>query len=136
MNFNNINGVWPQIKDYIDSKLGGGVNDKYKHMIYVSSLDKSDFYLSSNYVPSSGMYYTYSSTDISNAWCLILNSKVYYGPITRTSDIISGYYCAFGHSGYSDKNTMHASEGGVILQEGEYINYMGYIYDYQGNIVE
>lgn len=117
-------------------QIGGGVNDKYKHMIYVSSLGKSDFNLSASYEPSSNMYYTYSSTDISNAWCLILNSKVYYGPITRTSDIISGYYCAFGHSYPSDKNTMLASKGGAILQEGEYINYMGYIYDYQGNIVE
>lgn len=32
MNFNNINCVWPKIKDYIDSKLRG-IN-KYKHMIY------------------------------------------------------------------------------------------------------
>ena len=37
MNFDNINGVWPQIKDYIDSKLGGGTS-KYKHMIYMPYL--------------------------------------------------------------------------------------------------
>ena len=37
MNFNDINGVWPQIKDYIDSKLGGGTS-KYKHMIYIQNL--------------------------------------------------------------------------------------------------
>lgn len=136
MNFNNINGVWPQIKDYIDSKLGGGTS-KYKHMIYVSSLDTSDFDLSFNYYSDSEyQYYTLCSTNLNNAWCLILNSKVYYGPIENNYNNSLAVYCKYGHSSQSEKNTMRASDGGILLKEGWYINYMGQIYDWKGNIVE
>lgn len=136
MNFNNINGVWPQIKDYIDSKLGGGVS-KYKHMIYASSLDTIDFDLSYNYnSDSEWQYYTLSSTNLNNVWCLILNSKVYYGPIEANYDNRLAVYCKYAHSSQSEKYITKASSGGILLKEGQYINYMGQIYDWKGNIVE
>lgn len=136
MNFNNINGVWPQIKDYIDSKLGGGVS-KYKHMIYASSLDTNDFGLSFQY-SSEGeyKYYTFPSTNLNNVWCLIKDSKVYYGPIECDKNGSLSLYCKYAHDSFYDTDTIKASNGGKILQEGQYINYMGQIYDWKGNIVE
>ena len=136
MNFNNINGVWPQIKDYIDSKLGGGTS-KYKHMIYVSSLDTSDFDLSFNYYDDQEyQYYTLPSTNLNNVWCLILNSKVYYGPIENDYNDKLPVYCKYEHKSQSEKYPTKASSGGILLKEGWYINYMGQIYDWKGNIVE
>lgn len=128
MNFNNINGVWPQIKDYIDSKLGGGIN-KYKHMIYVQYLTTEDFTISPQ--ESNGYRYIIRYPDLSNAWALIKDGKVKYGPIIENSLKL------YGHKPIENaSNWYYMSEVASTLPEGWYINYMGQIYDWKGNIVE
>lgn len=107
-------------------------------MIYVQSLDTSDFTLSYIYNRDSYKdFSTYASKNLSNAWGLILDSKVYYGPIVINTNIDNSViYCAFGYEYITSRDKKKASEVGAILPEGWYINYMGCIYDYQGNIVE
>lgn len=119
MNFNNINGVWPQIKDYIDSKLGGGVS-KYKYMIYMPYL-----YIYNDMTPiiSDGS----DSTDITKVVSLYKykGRLLYYG--SYDSNLMGPVY--------SDKVTFNSNEY-LALKEGWYINCMGQIYDWKGNIVE
>lgn len=131
MNFNNINGVWPQIKDYIDSKLGGGTS-KYKHMIYVQYLAQNDFVFSTNYRSNDGNKYLFIKyPDISNAWAAITNNGVYYGAIKN------GVLSLYGLGSIQhDVSWSLISEIADKLPEGWYINYMGQIYDWKGNIVE
>ena len=209
MNFNNINGVWPQIKDYIDSKLGGGVSDKYKHMIYVQSVEKATFidntfkpigasYPSTSFKANNMNYgkffedgyieiynrsnaesgkirlvtYTITNSKITNPinfddYCnaIIIDNKVFFynnknqllvsydyrndfamptcldkivKSITITFKIDAGEYGGYEYSSVNTKVAIPVQENGYILslKEGWYINYMGCIYDYQGNIVE
>lgn len=122
MNFNNINGVWPQIKDYIDSKLGGGVS-KYKHMIYMPYL-----YIYDNMIPYvSSDTRENGSTDITKVVSLYKknNRLLYYGNCSLLSigPVYSDVLCI--QSNYF-----------LALKEGWYINCMGQIYDWKGNIVE
>lgn len=130
MNFNDINGVWPQIKDYIDSKLGGGTS-KYKHMIYVQYLGQEDFIFSTNTSSGSGEYLFVKHPDISNAWATITDKGVYYGAI------INGVLHLYGLGSISSTvSWAKISQIAEKLPEGWYINYMGQIYDWKGNIVE
>lgn len=105
-------------------------------MIYASSLDTDDFDLSCNYDSNSDYYHTLTSTNLNNVWCLIFNSKVFYGPIEANYDNRITAYCRYGHYSSGLKYIMKASVGGILLKEGQYINYMGQIYDWKGNIVE
>ena len=132
MNFNNINGVWPQIKDYIDSKLGGGTS-KYKHMIYVNTLN-SDLPIHNAHkigAPDGGL------------WCRIIEGAVYYGPISMYIEnyengsygcMYQSYFNFYGGDASNSNETV--KKFGTKLPEGWYMNYMGQIYDWKGNIVE
>ena len=130
MNFNDINGVWPQIKDYIDSKLGGGTS-KYKHMIYVQYLGQEDFTFDTNTSSNTGEYLFVKHPDISNAWATITDKGVYYGAI------VNGALHLYGLGSISSTvSWAKISQIAEKLPEGWYINYMGQIYDWKGNIVE
>lgn len=140
MNFNDINGVWPQIKDYIDSKLSGGTS-KYKHMIYIQNL-----YIT-NSIPS-------IDSDTPEAGSKTINDiNLKYS----TNGRIDGYftcqdiwkidnrlmfYVSFYNNLYItvpiflEKVSIDQRLAGLALKEGWYINCMGQIYDWKGNIVE
>lgn len=130
MNFNDINGVWPQIKDYIDSKLGGGEN-KYKHMIYVTNL------LEKEYPPhAESSLQDAIESFLSNGYFCVTENRFIIGAGNNYS-LSSGYTSpAFetlvGEFIYDDVTYCEV----VCLREGWFINYCGQIYDYQGNIVE
>ena len=123
MNFNNINGVWPQIKDYIDSKLGGGTS-KYKHMIYFPYLvietkfpfiDSSDEYTGQLNITECEHLYKYD------------NHLIFYGAkYTIHEQYIAIYSECVKYNKYDY----------LALKEGWYVNCMGQIYDWKGNIVE
>lgn len=162
MNFNNINGVWPQIKDYIDSKLGGGVNDKYKHMIYVPCLYilKISSFPSSGYaIGCYGLLYNNSIIDYISgkelsggdnykplAYAYIYKNKVIISCIEATIYTSSTVgttiqFCEnyfYYNNSYSTTPPINSTYGYIVtvLKEGWYINCCGQIYDYQGNIVE
>lgn len=123
MNFNDINGVWPQIKDYIDSKLGSGTS-KYKHMIYMPYLiieEKLPFIGSGEQ--------TSGSLDIN--YCEHLykydNHLIFHG---QRGTIDKSYIAIYSEIvRYDDTDYL-------ALKEGWYVNCMGQIYDWKGNIVE
>lgn len=138
MNFNDINGVWPQIKDYIDSKLGGGTS-KYKHMIYIQNLSIGD------YVPSVDSVTHYAGSSTIND--IILNYRE-DGSIIKyftqqevwkfNNRLI--FYVSYNSIGsnvpiFLEKVNIYDSKA-LALKEGWYINCMGQIYDWKGNIVE
>ena len=124
MNFNNINGVWPQIKDYIDSKLGGGTS-KYKHMIYMPYL-----------VIETGLPFMGSSTEqignLNITECEHLykynDHLIFYGNKHTLQEMYIAIYSEVMKD-YDDYNYL-------ALKEGWYVNCMGQIYDWKGNIVE
>ena len=122
MNFNNINGVWPQIKDYIDSKLGGGTS-KYKHMIYMPYL------VIETGLPFMGSSYV-GNLNITNCEHLYKYNDhlIFYGSrVTIGKQYIAIYSeCVEYNEGYKY----------LVLKEGWYVNCMGQIYDWKGNIVE
>lgn len=155
MNFNNINGVWPQIKDYIDSKLGGGVSDKYKHMIYVQGMfqldDNNNYKYTGRFMlPISGTLYSdqYAGNNYifalkDNAVYLLgvkESSSAGYNNAYQISTILPFIECALDATSNGSNPIMvystYGSYGLGKLKEGWYINYMGCVYDYQGNIVE
>lgn len=151
MNFNNINGVWPQIKDYIDSKLGGGTS-KYKHMIYAQykivpfTYDGSLCISAKNGGAEVGTQYD----DI--AFCIYKNRVVFGGsdrlhmcPYAYTQDCDDTFdFVAYYYKSYTENKIMALSDISTtvgqayfrVLKKGWYINYMGQIYDWKGNIVE
>ena len=123
MNFNNINGVWPQIKDYIDSKLGGGTS-KYKHMIYFPYLvietklpfiGSSDEYTGQLNITECEHLYKYD------------NHLIFFGAKYTIQEQYIAIYSECVK--YNDYNYL-------ALKEGWYVNCMGQIYDWKGNIVE
>lgn len=124
MNFNDINGVWPQIKDYIDSKFGGGTS-KYKHMIYMPYL-----------VIDTGLPFIGSSDeytgDLDITRCKRLykynDHLIFYG---NEHEIPSDYVAIYSEIVKYDNDYDY-----LALKEGWYINCMGQIYDWKGNIVE
>lgn len=166
MNFNNINGVWPQIKNYIDSKLGGGIN-KYKHMIYAcAKFSVYDVQYRDNtyktvliHVSSAGSssyneYTCDTKYDLSQVGFFIYNNTVSFGATNfqyiypmynrkGMSDCFGRQYLIPVDTRYDNapwylNNTGSGSGTRVfyMLKEGWYINYMGQIYDWKGNIVE
>lgn len=139
MNFNDINGVWPQIKDYIDSKLGGGTS-KYKHMIYIQNLWIGDS------VPSVDSVTTNAGSSTINDITLNYNSDGsiagYFTQQTvwKVNNRLI-FYVAYYSIGstvpiFLEKVSVGSSNFGLALKEGWYINCMGQIYDWKGNIVE
>lgn len=124
MNFNNINGVWPQIKDYIDSKFGGGTS-KYKHMIYMPYL------VIETGLPFMGSSDEYTG-DINITKCKHLykynGHLIFYGNKNELQNI----YVAI----YSEIVKDNSDYSYLALKEGWYVNCMGQIYDWKGNIVE
>lgn len=166
MNFNDINGVWPQIKDYIDSKLKGGIN-KYKHMIYacakfsVYDTKYSDhtfktvrIHISHIGNNSYSEYICDTKYDLSQVGFFIYNNTVSFGatdfqyiyPMYNDegmSDCFGRQYLTAFDTRYDTapwylNNTGSGSRSRVFytLKEGWYINYMGQIYDWKGNIIE
>ena len=139
MNFNDINGVWPQIKDYIDSKLGGGTS-KYKHMIYIQNLLIGDF------APSVDSVTTYVGSTTINDITLKYNSDGSVGgyftqqPVWKVNDRLIFYvsYYSIGSTLpiFLEEVSVGSMTKGLALKEGWYINCMGQIYDWKGNIVE
>ena len=123
MNFNNINGVWPQIKDYIDSKLGGGTS-KYKHMIYMPYL-----------VIETGLPFIGSSEEhvgnLNITKCEHLykynDHLIFYGNRNTIHEQYIAIYSELAEYNYGYY---------LVLKEGWYVNCMGQIYDWKGNIVE
>lgn len=124
MNFNDINGVWPQIKDYIDSKFGGGTS-KYKHMIYMSYLvietglpfiGSSDEYAGNLNITKCEHLYKYN------------DHLIFYGSKYELQNMYVAIYSEIV-KGYDEYNYL-------ALKEGWYVNCMGQIYDWKGNIVE
>lgn len=139
MNFNNINGVWPQIKDYIDSKLGEGVS-KYKHMIYIQNL----FII--NDIPPINNDNTYvGSKNINDIICIYndngsIDKYTTQQKVWKFNDRLIFYveYCGIDDDFpiFLEKITTHDDCTALVLKEGWYINCMGQIYDWKGNIVE
>lgn len=139
MNFNDINGVWPQIKDYIDSKLGGGTS-KYKHMIYIQNLWIGDS------VPSVDSVTTHAGSGTINDITLNYNSdgstSGYFTQqmVWKVNNRLIFYVTYYGIGStvpiFLEKVSVSSSTQGLALKEGWYINCMGQIYDWKGNIVE
>ena len=165
MNFNDINGVWPQIKDYIDSKFGG-IN-KYKHMIYacakfsVYDVEYRDqtyktvqIHISNTGNSGYNEYTCDTKYDLSQVGFFIYNNTVSFGatdfqyiyPMYNyegMSDCFGRQYLIafdtrYDHAPWYLNNTGSGSSSRVFytLKEGWYINYMGQIYDWKGNIIE
>ena len=151
MNFNNINGVWPKIKDYIDSKLGGGTS-KYKHMIYAQYKIVPFTYDGSLCISSKNGGATVATQCDDIAFCIYKNRVVFGGcdklhmcpyeytqDCDDTFDFVSYYYKSYTENeiiALSDIETKVGQAYFRVLKEGWYINYMGQIYDWKGNIVE
>lgn len=138
MNFNDINGVWPQIKDYIDSKLGGGTS-KYKHMIYIQNLRIGDG------VPSVDSVTTNAGSSTINDIILNYDNGGIAGYFTqqtvwKVSNRLIFYVTYYSISStvpvFLEKVSVGSGNFGLALKEGWYINCMGQIYDWKGNIVE
>lgn len=124
MNFNDINGVWPQIKDYIDSKFGGGTS-KYKHMIYMPHLvietglpssSSPDEYIGNLNITKCDHLYKYN------------DHLIYYSSIHELQNRYVAIYSEIVKDEYGCDY--------LALKEGWYVNCMGQIYDWKGNIVE
>lgn len=139
MNFNNINGVWPQIKDYIDSKLGEGVS-KYKHMIYIQNL----FII--NDIPSIDENNPYAGSKNINDIICIYNDNGSIDKYTTQQKVwkfndrlifyVENYIADGDFPIFLEKITIDTDRIGLVLKKGWYINCIGQIYDWKGNIVE
>lgn len=103
-------------------------------MIYVQYLTKEDFTIYSD-DNNSGSYshYFIKIPDLSRAWALVMDGSVKYG-VVNENNILKLY----GHVNIESSNDswIKASKAADTLPEGWYINYMGQIYDWKGNIVE
>ena len=139
MNFNDINGVWPQIKDYIDSKLGGGTS-KYKHMIYIQNLSIRD------YLPSVDSVTPYAGSSTINDITLNYNVNGSIAgcftqqKVWKINDRLIFYVTSSTIDSnvpiFLEKVRVYNDIRCLALKEGWYINCMGQIYDWKGNIVE
>lgn len=94
-------------------QIGGGVSDKYKHMIYVDAFCENRF---------------------------VITDLIHQNEGTR-NDYFIAYdygciYIAYQSIDFYDKKNLLCYISKYKLKEGDYMSYMGHIYDYQGNIVE